>query len=98
MTMRKRISDESGQAGADRAFFVGVIVAGVALRVRTARIWIAQVVCNRGIIVIYVLCRCEYELAGEELLLTRFVLQVASVRPNLYPPPRILPVVVDCPN
>lgn len=44
--MGERISDETGKTGADRSLFVSVIVARVALRVRAAWIWIAQILWN----------------------------------------------------
>lgn len=44
--MGERISDKARQAGADRSLFVGVIVAGIALRVSSARIRVAQILCK----------------------------------------------------
>lgn len=51
--MGERVSDKARQAGADRALFVGVVVAGVALSIRTAWIWVAQILWNGIYSVIY---------------------------------------------
>lgn len=44
--MGEGIADKAGQAGADRTLLVGVIVAGIALRVWATRIRVAQILCN----------------------------------------------------
>lgn len=48
LTVGERIAHIARQTGADRTFFVGVIVAGIALRICAARIRVAQVLlCER---------------------------------------------------